>query len=78
MEKENDIVKIFSGSEITASLIKAELEALGIPALIKNDFQTGISAGFVGGIPSLNDLYVNESDKQKAELLVKDFTKEGK
>ena len=73
MENENELVIIFTGSEIEVNLLKAELEEEGIPSLIKNDFQMGLSAGFVAGIPSAIDLLVNESDKRRAEIIAKDF-----
>jgi hypothetical protein len=73
MKKDSDLVKVFTGSEVSGILLKAELEDIGIPALIKNDFQTGMSAGFVGGIPSMIDLYINESDRAKADPVIKEF-----
>lgn len=75
MKHEEELVKIFSGSEIAVNLLKAELEEIGIPALIKNDFRSGIVAGFPGGMPSANDLYVYGSDKKSAEPLVNEFRK---
>ncbi len=73
MENENELIIIYTGSEIAVNLLKAELEEEGIPSLIKNDFQMGLSAGFVSGIPSAIDLFVNESDKKRAEVIAKDF-----
>lgn len=78
MKKEDELIKIFSGSEIAANLLKAELQEVGIPSLIKNDFQMGISSGFAGGIPNLIDLFINESDRKKAEPTVKEFIKNNK
>jgi hypothetical protein len=73
MKNDSDLVKVFTGSEVSGILLKAELEDIGIPALIKNDFQTGISAGFAGGIPYMIDLYINESDRKKADPVIKEF-----
>ncbi len=78
MEKDEDIVKIFTGSTITVNILKEELEEAGIPSLVKNDFDTGIVAGFVGGIPNLADLYVYESDKKRAEPFVKEISRVNK
>ncbi len=78
MKKEEDIVKIFTGSTITVNILKEELEEAGIPSLVKNDFDTGIVAGFAGGIPNLADLYVNESDKKRAEPFVKEISRVNK
>jgi len=73
MKNKDDLVKVFTGSEIAVILLKAELEKIGIPALVRNDFQSGIAAGFAGGIPSAIDLYVNGSDQKEAEPIVKEF-----
>ena len=73
MKNDDDLVKIFTGSEIAVNLLKAELEKEGIPSLVRNDFQSGIAAGFVGGIPSVVELYVNGSDRKRAEVIARDF-----
>jgi len=73
MTKGNNLVRIFTGSEISAILLKGKLEDNGISALIQNDFQSGISAGFLGGIPSAIDLFIQESDLEKAEPIIKEF-----
>ncbi len=74
MKKDNDLVKIFTGSEITATLLQAELEQIGIPALVKNNFQTGLSAGFPDSVDAI-ELYVNGKDEMAAKTVVKDFVK---
>jgi len=54
-------------------MLKAQLEENGIAAMIRNDFQSGVAAGFVAGFPSFIDLYISESDKTMAEPIVKAF-----
>lgn len=73
MKEESNLVRIFTKSEISVILLKGELEENGITALIQNDFQSGISAGFSGGVPSAIDLYIQESDLFQAEPIVNDF-----
>lgn len=73
MKEESNLVRIFTGSEISVILLKGELEENGITALIQNDFQSGIFAGFSGGVPSAVDLYIQESDLFQAEPIVNDF-----
>ena len=75
MEKENELIRIFSGTEVTVILLKGELEQAGIPAMLQNDFESGLSAGFVGGVPSAVDLYIQKADLDKAEPILKDFIK---
>jgi len=66
MEKRDELVHLFTGSEVDVERLKSELEAKGIKALIRNDFQSGVMAGFGGGVPSAIDVYVASSDKEKA------------
>lgn len=73
MEKGEDIVRVFSDTALTVNLIKSELEKIGIPSLIKNDFQSGVIAGFGGGLPNAVDLYVNHADYENALTVIEEF-----
>ena len=44
MENGNDLIRVFSGTEMSVNLLKDELETNGISAMIQNDFQSGITA----------------------------------
>ena len=70
------LICVYSGTEITVNLLKEILEETGIPALIQNDFNSGISAGFSGGVPSAIDLFIGEDDLEKAEPIIADFKAE--
>jgi len=54
-------------------LLKERLEEVEISALIKDDFQSGLTVGFVSGVPSAIDLYIQESDLKEAEPIVNEF-----
>jgi hypothetical protein len=73
MENENDLIRIYTGTEVSVIHLKEELEENGISVMMQNDFQSGISAGFVGGVPSAIDLYILEKDLKKAEPIINDF-----
>lgn len=73
MKKNSNLIRIYSGTELTVNLLKGELEGFGIPGMIQNDFNSGISAGFSGGVPSSVDLFIQESDLGKAEPIVSEF-----
>lgn len=75
MKNDNELVNVLTDSEITLNLLKEALEEFGIPSIIKNDFDNGFAAGYVAGIPNVVDLYVNESDRTKAEAFIKEFLK---
>ena len=73
MEKGNNLIRVFTGTEVLVILLKEKLEEIGIASLIKNDFQSGITVGFVSGVPSAIDLYILESDLKDAEPVINEF-----
>ena len=74
--EESSILKIYTGSEISAILLKGILENNGIGVIMKNEFQQGLNAGFGAGIPSTVDLFIQDNDIEKATILIKKFSKE--
>ncbi len=73
MKDKNELVRIYTGSEISVILLKGELEQAEIQCMIQNDFDAGLSAGFVSGVPSAIDLYIQQSDLNKAEPIIREF-----
>ena len=75
MKKDNELIRVFTGNEILVILLKGELEQVGIQSMIQNDFDAGLSAGFGSGVPSAVDLYIQQSDLDKAEPIISEFLK---
>jgi len=75
MKDEDNLIRVYSGTEISVTLLKEELEENGISAMIQNDFQSGITAGFFGGGTTAIDLFVQESDLKATETIVAAFIK---
>ena len=73
MKNKDNLIRVFTGSEVSAILLKGELESIGISVFIQNDFQSGLAGGFAGGVPSAIDLYIQESDLKEAESIVNEF-----
>lgn len=73
MSEQHKLIRIFTGSEVTALLIKSKLEKHGIDVLLKNDFRSGIAAGVPGSVPSAVDLYIDEAAKHEAAILLDEF-----
>jgi hypothetical protein len=73
MEEKTELIKVFTGTEITVGLLKAELEKAGIVGLVQDDFNSGIHAGFFAGTPSTIDLYIQQSELKRATPIVKGF-----
>jgi len=76
MKSGNDLIRVFTGTEVLVYLLKERLEEVGISALIKDDFQSGLTVGFVTGVPSAIDLYIEESDLKEAETILNEFAQD--
>jgi hypothetical protein len=73
MKNDDQLIRVFSGSEVSVILLRAKLEEAGVSAVIQNDFQSGLSAGFVGSTPTGVDLYIREGDLSLAEPVLSEF-----
>jgi hypothetical protein len=69
MRKEENLVKVFSGPESSAILLKSRLEESGISALIKNDSDDA----FFGMTPTVVDLYVKAADLKITRTTLQDL-----
>jgi hypothetical protein len=58
---------------VTVNLLKELLEETGVGSTIQNNYKSGIEIGFVGGVQSAIDLYIQQSDFETAEPLIRDF-----
>ena len=59
-------VCVFKGSLIEVNYYKERLEELDISSFVKDDFQTGIHAGFIDVSPDVAELIVDADDAEKA------------
>ncbi len=76
MTNQNDLVLLFTGSEIDTSILKEFLEDNQIASLIKNEMSSGKAAGFGGGFYGIEThLYVSEKDNNKAKDILNEFLK---
>lgn len=73
MNDTSDMVHVFSNTELTVTHLKNILEDNGITSLMRNDFESGNSAGFVGGTNTSVDLYVQKVDEEKAKPIIEEF-----
>ena len=75
MKDKTNLIRVFTGTDVVVSLLKEELESAGISSIIKNEYSSGLSAGFMGGVPSSIDLFIQELDMEKAESIITEFAK---
>jgi hypothetical protein len=74
MKKDDNLIRIYTGTELTVNLLNDELEKVGIIGIIQNEFESGTSAG-IAGDPSAIDLFIQASDLKKAKPILVDFLK---
>ena len=73
MKNGDNLILVYTGSEVLVIILKDWLEEAGISALIRNDYQSGITVGFVASVPSAVDLYIQEFDLKEAEQIINEF-----
>lgn len=78
MKSEDNLIRVFSGTELEVNLLKEELEQIGIGSLIQNESNSGVMAGFFGGGPSSVDLFIQESDLEAATPLIEELIERNK
>jgi hypothetical protein len=78
MKEKNKLIKVYTGTEMTVLLLQSLLEEIGVTSTIQNNYKSGIEVGFVGGVISAIDLFIQQSDFDTAEPLVRDFIEQNK
>jgi hypothetical protein len=78
MKEKNKLIKVYSGTEVTVILLKGLLEEIGVTSTIQNNYKSGIEVGFVGGVQSAIDIFIQQSDFEKAEPIIRDFIERNK
>lgn len=76
MTNHEDLVLLYTGTEINANVLKEILEDNQIGALIKNNLKSGLTAGFGGGyVEAEAQLYVTQEHINQAKKLLEEFLK---
>ena len=74
MENDDQLVKVYSGSEILAGLLKEILDANNITNIIRDELRSSLNAGYVDGGPChYLDVYVQPKDLEAATSIINDF-----
>ena len=71
MTEGKESVCVFKGSVIDVNYYMECLNEIGISSFIKDDFQTGIHAGFISGSPEAIELLVDMDNAEKALECIK-------
>ncbi|HLT54140.1 MAG TPA: DUF2007 domain-containing protein [Flavobacteriaceae bacterium] len=67
---DSKFIKVFSGNIFEAERLKEALEAEGISPVVKNDNHIGVSAYLVTDYQELKEVFVHESEEEKALEIV--------
>ncbi len=78
MKERNKLVKVYTGTELTVVLLKELLVEIGVTSTIQNNYKSGVEVGFVGGVQSSVDLFIQQSDFETAEPVIRDFIAQNK
>jgi hypothetical protein len=73
MGKGEELIRVYTGSEVSVIILQGELEEIGIGSILQNDYVSGISVGFMGGTPTSVDLFIQSCDYIHAESLIREF-----
>lgn len=62
---------IYTGSEVNIQYLQEVLRKASINSIVKNNFESGLRAGFGGGLPGQVQLFVQKSHANEAIKIVK-------
>ncbi len=71
----NKHIKVFSGSQIFVNRLSQLLNQIEVPFLVKDNQESGRLAGF-GTLGNSVDVFIYESDLEKAKQTIEDFKQE--
>lgn len=66
MNEEEEYKRVYTGSEVNVQHLQNLLEEKGIPNRVRNDFDSGLRAGFGGGLPGQVLLFAKTSHYEEA------------
>lgn len=66
MSSEEEYKRVYTGSDVNVQYLKSLLEEEGIPTRVRNDFDSGLRAGFGGGLPGQVQLFAISSRYDEA------------
>lgn len=66
MSEEEDYKRVYTGSEVNVQHLQNLLQEEGIPTRVRNDFDSGLRAGFGGGLPGQVLLFAKASHYDQA------------
>lgn len=72
MNEEEEYKRVYTGSEVNVQHLQNLLNEKGIPNRTRNDFDSGLRAGFGGGLPGQVLLFAKTSHYDEAMRLARE------
>ena len=72
MSEEIEYKRVYTGSEVNVQHLQNLLEEQGIPTRVRNEFDSGLRAGFGGGLPGQVQLFAVTTEYEKAARIAKE------
>lgn len=66
MSSEEQFKRVYTGSDVNVQYLKNLLDKAGIRTRVRNDFDSGLRAGFGGGLPGQVQLFAISSHYDEA------------
>ena len=74
MTHHEDLILLYTSTEINTNVLKEILEDNQIGCIIRNELKSGLSAGFGGGYPETEaSLYVPQKNFEEANKILQGF-----
>jgi hypothetical protein len=74
MKEKDNLIRVYTGTEVLAFILKDKLEETGISTSIQNDSHDN----FLQGVPTAIDLYIQQFDLKKAKPIINEFINKNK
>jgi hypothetical protein len=74
MKEKDNLIRVYTGTEVLVFILKDRLEETGIATTIQDDSNDN----FLRGVPTAIDLYIRQSDLKKAEPIISEFIKKNR
>jgi hypothetical protein len=71
MSSEDEYKRVYTGSEVNVQYLQGILEEAGIHTRVRNDFDSGLRAGFGGGLPGQVQLFAISSHYEEAQKIAR-------
>ncbi len=72
MSEEESYKRVYTGPETNVQYLQELFDKEGIHSRVRNDFDSGLRAGFGGGLPGQVLLFVLERQFEKAHTIAKE------